>query len=110
MTCNAKEELQKHLQDCETDNRKLIAACVYRLESKQYNVKKLHIELYADHTQEELENFWNALDFLYDDGYGRQFLTGNLWFSDGTWSDRREYDGSEWWEHHAVPSLPQRKN
>lgn len=107
MTCNAKEELQQHVQDIENNNRTLIAATVHRVDSKRHNFTELDIVLYVDHTQEEVEKFWNALDFFYDDGYGK-LVTGYLWFSDGTWSERREYDGSEWWEHQAVPALPQR--
>lgn len=46
------------------------------------------------------------LDFDYDNGYGRQELEGTIWYADGTWSDRGEYDGSEWWAHRKCPSLP----
>lgn len=46
------------------------------------------------------------LDFEYDNGFGSQELEGTVWYADGTWSDRREYDGSEWWEHHVCPPLP----
>ena len=42
------------------------------------------------------------MDFVYDDGYGEQELFGYIWYSDGTWSERREYDGNEWW-HHVTP-------
>jgi hypothetical protein len=46
------------------------------------------------------------LDFEYNDGYGSQKLFGIIWFTDGTWSTRGEYDGSEWWEYHVVPDIP----
>ena len=39
----------------------------------------------------------------YNDGYGSQELFGTIWMTDGTWYTRGEYDGSEWWEHHACP-------
>ena len=45
------------------------------------------------------------LDFEYDDGYGHQQLFGYVWYKDGTWSQRGEYDGSEWWEYMARPTL-----
>ena len=46
------------------------------------------------------------LDFEYDESYGSQVMTGTIWYADGTWSERGEYDGSEWWEHRARPALP----
>ncbi len=46
------------------------------------------------------------LDFEYDNGYGCQCLEGTVWYTDGTWSERGEYDGSEWWEHRECPPLP----
>lgn len=45
------------------------------------------------------------LDFEYDAGYGGQLLYGYIWYKDGTWSERGEYDGSEWWEHKVRPPL-----
>ena len=43
------------------------------------------------------------LDFEYSSGYGGQELYGYIWYKDGTWSDRGEYDGSEWWQHQRRP-------
>jgi hypothetical protein len=53
-----------------------------------------------------LEQVLPRLNFVYSDGYGHQELHGTIWYTDGTWSDRGEYDGSEWWQHHVCPSLP----
>ena len=47
-----------------------------------------------------------SLDFTYDDGFGGQQLDGQIWFKDGTWADRGEYDGSEWWQYHKCPQVP----
>lgn len=47
-----------------------------------------------------------ALDFTYDSGYGGQRLFGCIWYTDGSWSARGEYDGSEWWEHRVRPPIP----
>lgn len=44
------------------------------------------------------------LNIEYDDGFGGQELFGIVRFKDGTWFTRGEYDGSEWWEYHAVPT------
>jgi hypothetical protein len=46
------------------------------------------------------------LDFNYDNGYGGQELYGTIWYVDGTWSERGEYDGSEWWDYREVPEVP----
>lgn len=46
------------------------------------------------------------LNFEYDNGYGSRELYGTIWYEDGTWSERCEYDGSEWWEHKQCPELP----
>lgn len=63
------------------------------------------INLKEGHTQEEFDAFIEELDFPYDNGYGGQELFGTIWYTDGTWSDRRDYDGSEWWEYHTCPEI-----
>jgi len=27
---------------------------------------------------------------------------------DGTWTERREYDGSEWWKYMKTPEIPEK--
>ena len=58
------------------------------------------------YTQEQYAKFMLSLDFSYDNGYGGQKLDGKIWFKDGTWADRGEYDGSEWWNYHKCPYIP----
>ena len=69
---------------------------------------KLNKELYLKkhHTKEEFDQFLNKLDFEYDSGYGSQELHGIIWYTDGTYCDRYEYDGSESWSHHRCPDIP----
>lgn len=43
---------------------------------------------------------------IYDDGYGCQYLFGLVWMRDGTWFERDEYDGAEWWAHRKTPPVP----
>ena len=43
-------------------------------------------------------------DLQYDAGYGTQELFGAVLFTDKTWLERREYDGSEWWEFLRPPT------
>ena len=84
---NAKEELLKHIGDREV---KYVVVFFRRNKS----------------IQGTLDEVLPRLDFKYDSGYGSQELEGTIWYSDGTWSERGEYDGSEWWEHRECPPLP----
>jgi hypothetical protein len=54
----------------------------------------------------DFEAFLESLDFEYDDGYGTQELFGDIWYEDGSWSEREEYDGSECWKYKCSPPIP----
>lgn len=69
----------------------------------------LSIILRQGYTDEEYENFLNYLDVDYDRGYGTQFQFGHVWMSDGSWLERQEYDGSEWWRHVFRPDFEEIK-
>ena len=58
----------------------------------------------------DFDIFINSLNFHYDSGYGSQNLFGIIWYKDGTWSDRYEYDGSECWDYHTCPVIPSELN
>lgn len=62
--------------------------------------------LYPSYYEDDYKKFLKSIDFDYSDGYGSQELGGTIWFEDGTFADRGEYDGSEWWEYHKAPPLP----
>lgn len=62
--------------------------------------------LKSEYDDVSLEEFLTSIDFQYDCGYGGQELFGTIWYKDGTFSQRGEYDGSEWWEHISVPEIP----
>ena len=57
---------------------------------------------------------WNKFaemaNFKYDNGYGSQEVRDDLVivFNDGSFLHRREYDGSEWWEHIKTPERPEK--
>lgn len=51
-------------------------------------------------------SFLEGLRFNYDDSYGWQELYGVVWFKDGSWLEREEYDGSEWWTLKQTPAIP----
>jgi hypothetical protein len=99
---NAKEEILDFL----SDNNLILIAAEVRYEP--YWDSKLHSMsvLFERFNQAEKIKFLESLDFEYDAGYGCQELFGNLWFSDGTWAIRSEYDGSEWWERIIKPKIP----
>ena len=62
-----------------------------------------------DTTQEEMDDLIQHLDLEYDDGYGTQELYGRVWFTNGVWAERHEYDGSECWLVKSYPELPKFK-
>ena len=55
-----------------------------------------------------IKNFWDCPPQMYDAGYGTQHVAADLiiMFQDNTWLERKEYDGSEWWEHRQAPQEP----
>lgn len=58
-------------------------------------------------SQKDYNTFMSDINFDYDAGYGGQELFGIVWLEDGTWLERGEYDGSEWWEHKVRPDIPE---
>lgn len=99
---NAKEEFVKMVGErevvCATVN-----ACFF-----DEDIANKSLNLKCNYTQEEYEEFLKQLDFEYEDGFGLQHITGTVWFSDGTWAERGEYDGSEWWSIMRRPEIPNR--
>lgn len=63
------------------------------------------IVLKCNFSESDYEEFLKKLDVDYDSGYGGQNLFGTIWYEDGTWSSRGEYDGSEWWEYNQCPEI-----
>jgi hypothetical protein len=64
------------------------------------------VALKCGYTKDGWEGFLKALDFNYDNGYGAQMLYGKIWFKNGSWAERDEYDGSEWWAYRKRPDIP----
>lgn len=92
---NVKHELQKVL----SDNHKTTQDIAYGVIRLGYYLDGAKIfELGTDIAI-------NTLDEHYDNGYGAQELFGYIVFTDGTWLERHEYDGSEWWEFKRTPTL-----
>jgi hypothetical protein len=70
-----------------------------------YGEGKVYL-LFVDYNGEQCKKFLDSLDFNYNNGFGLQELCGTIWYEDGTWSDRYEYDGSECWKYHNCPPIP----
>ena len=95
---NAKTELLEELVNKQIKCALITNEC-YQIDKKEFKLK-------VDFNEAELKEFFNELDFEYDDGYGTQELHGIVWLQDGTWFSRDEYDGSEWWIHNILPEIP----
>jgi len=93
---NAREEFFKIIQGLP----KVKCALIYYEEEGISPLK-------VGYSEEEWENFTRSLDFEYDSGWGGQNLFGVVWFEDGSWLERAEYDGSEWWKHKICPVIPE---
>lgn len=52
------------------------------------------------------DDFQKIADVEYDSGYGAAEVATDLVlvFSDNTWLERGEYDGSEWWNYNSPPT------
>ena len=83
----------------------LCADIAHFLDGYSRNVK--YILLPRDYTPAEYDAFLQSLDFEYDAGFGLQEIYGIIWYTDGTWSSRHEYDGSEEWRQRQVPVIPE---
>lgn len=98
---NAKDEFIGHIED-----REVLCAVIYK--GYDYDDDRRPVFLLKQgHSEDDYKYFLKSLNFTYDSGYGGQELYGTIWYKDGTWSSRGEYDGSEWWEYNKVPDVPE---
>jgi hypothetical protein len=49
--------------------------------------------------------FLSVLDYKYDSGFGGEDTEGTVMFSDGSWAEREEYDGSSRWVLRVKPTF-----
>lgn len=96
---NAKQELLDALKDTAKIKCASIRHGIWEHTASQKTLK-------LNYSENEYNEFLNSLNFNYDEGYGGQELYGTVWLEDGTWLSRGEYDGSEWWEHNVLPTIP----
>lgn len=95
---NAKKEFLEHI-----GSRAVKCASIGK---EVYFEDKILVKLKCGYTKSQYARFEAQLSFEYSNGYGGQELCGTIWYTDGTWSERSEYDGSEWWEHNECPEIP----
>jgi hypothetical protein len=94
---NCKEEFLSEIY-----GRELLCAAI-RYDS--FKVKKTAV-LPVGFIGSDSERFLDELDFEYENGFGSQHVFGIIWYVDGTWSERRECNGLEWWEYRSCPKIP----
>lgn len=99
---NAKQEFLSHVEGLGI----VRCAVVRDYDSSWRGESGKEIFLKNGFTEADFEDFLDAIDFEYDDGYGGQELYGFIWYEDGTWSERYEYDGSECWDYKKAPKIP----
>jgi hypothetical protein len=98
---NAKDEFLDHVHG----TKALVKAAHVTRGDDYWEEAGLTVDLRVKYTLVDYQRFLQALDFSYDSGYGGQELYGTIWYTDGTWSSRGEYDGSEWWEYNKCPEI-----
>lgn len=99
---NAKTEFLRHT----AGKSNVKCAVVRNFDDEFEDERDVETFLKKDYSEEELDMFLSTIDYDYHSGYGGQELYGTIWYEDGTWSSRGEYDGMEWWEHHSCPNTP----
>jgi hypothetical protein len=109
---SAKKEFISHLEEIQENNKevKVTSAIIVDARTLRYGVISavpldLIIVLHPNYSDSEYNNFLEALNFEYYSGYGVQELYGYIWYNEGTWSERYEYDGREWWVYKKCPSF-----
>lgn len=81
-----------------------------KLERYGYNVDDIAWCGSRDFEVPIAEFFEFADRITYNAGYGINFIPLDIIIvmKDGSWFERREYDGSEWWAYVRAPELPTR--
>ena len=96
---NARQELIQALTAA--DKLRTTDIIAFNIEIRDWHDKVIHSCKGTSLTADDLD----AIDVLYDSGYGSQRLFGLVLFNDNTWLSREEYDGSEWWIHNIPPTV-----
>jgi len=106
---NAKEEFLQHTKGKEILCATITIGTNYFFDEDDED-ERLKANLEVAHSPKEYLEFLSKIDQKYDSGYGGQQLFGTIWYRDGNWSERGEYDGSEWWDYKTCPPIPEKLN
>lgn len=97
---NAKEEFLEHIKEREV-------LCAEIVLDAPYEDNPLKVILKIGYSPYDFEKFLKQLDFNYDSWQGNQELYGVIWYIEGSWSERDQCDGYEWWEYRSLPEIPE---
>lgn len=100
---NAQAEFLSHIMEAPD-----VKAVTIMFNERGYSSNPEHIKIFnlrEGFTEDDFKKFIEDLDFDYDNGFGTQYLFGKIWYTDGTWSERYEYDGSESWTHQGPTDI-----
>jgi hypothetical protein len=97
---NAKKEFLRDTEDFD------VACARIFIEGRHHNRPDIEADLKLGYTADELDAFLTKIDIEYNNGFGGQELFGTIWCEKGVWFTRYEYDGSESWEQHEYPPIP----
>ena len=96
------KEFLSHLEEIQKNNKEVISAIMVL---NRFPDTDLKIVLNINYSENEYNNFLKVSDVKYENGFGLQELYGYIWYNDGTWSERHEYDGEEEWRYKKCPSF-----
>ena len=102
---NARREFEDHVRGKEV----LCSKIMFRDRKVFHRDNDKLIVLHKNYTADDYEIFLESLNFEYEQGYKNtpQNLFGQIWYIDGTWSDRSEAETAEWWTYRTRPEIPE---
>lgn len=104
---NALNEIVAHLKEIRGTHKRNVGLEALLVKHHHYGTPRNAVfgtNLQDPQNWEDCERLLSKIE--YDAGYGSQELSGTIWYTDGTWSERVEYDGSEWWAYRCRPEIP----
>lgn len=103
----AREEFISHLESIKETDKEIRVTSAIIIYEPEYDNRFGFVfnPNYPNYSNNEFNDFLDKLNFEYNDGYGGQYIYGYIWYNNGCWSERAEYDGSEWWEYKKCPSF-----
>lgn len=100
--CNDDEDyVQEDIDDDELDEDYLDDE-----DERDYEPNKTYTQVGGKINWDAMLNCFGRKNWKYDSGFGLETFMGWITFKNSnTWLERKEYDGSEWWESVTKPNL-----